>query len=361
MTPVLEVRQQISRRALLRYGAGTLAGGALLSACGDSGDDTSDKGSTASGGNAKKTAFNFNLGFIPQGRNAPFYYGVEQGIYAKHGLDVTIESSAGTGAVLTLLSTGKTNAAIVGTSAMLKLMGSNPDPAMKSFATLYARNLSTIFYLEGGPIKTPKDLEGKTIASSAGSNEYLLFPIFAQANGIDPKKVKWKFVDPAVKTGLLLTKTVDATSTTFFGSAQLEAKAKDGEKIGAFVYGDHGVDGDPTTIAGLASYGEKNRAAMQAFIEGSMEAMAATLKNPDAAVDAMAKKVATLDKDIAKREVALLPQVVAGPAQKEKGLGYNDPEAIKATFDLVETTFKQKIAQPYTDFFSNDFVGKVKA
>jgi NitT/TauT family transport system substrate-binding protein len=344
---------QISRRKLVRYGALALAAApvaGLIEACGD-------ENGTSRGG----TPFNFNLGFVPNGRNAPFYYGREQGLYSKRNLDLTIATSSGTGAALQLLSAGKTNAAIVDSAAMMKLLGQYPDPSMKSYATLYAKQNSTIFFIQGGSIRTPKDLEGRTVATSTGSNEYLLFPVFAKANGIDPAKVRWKFVDPSVKTGLLLTGDVDATSTTLFGLAQLQARARPEQRIGYFLYGDHGVPGDPVVIAGAESYAGSHAEAMKAFVGGSMEALKLALANPQAAVAAMAKSVRTLDRDVALRELKLLPTLVLGPAQREHGFGWNDTAAMQATYELVKTAFKQPIAKPYTDLFSNEYVGEVKA
>jgi NitT/TauT family transport system substrate-binding protein len=346
---------RLTRRDLLGYGSLAVAAAPalawLLEACGGS-----QQSRPAGGG----IPFNFNLGFVPQGRNAPFYYGVKQGLYAKRNLDVTIAPASGTGAALQQLSAGKTQLVITDLTYMLRLMGQVPRPLMKSFATLYAKQLSTIFFFADGPIKTPKDLEGKTIATSAGSNEYLLFPLFAKANGIDPSLVRWKVVDASVKTGLLLSGGVDATSTLLFGLAQLEAGAR-GRKIGYFLYGDHGVAGGAAVLAGTDDYAKAHPDAVRGFVQASMEAFKEAFARPEAAVDAMAEAVPTLDRSVAMAEMKLLPQVVVGPAQRQHGLGWNDPGVFSATYDQVVNDFKQPIGQPPATFFTNEFVGDVKA
>lgn len=351
---------ELSRRAFLRTSA--LAAGAVpalglvLAACGSSGG-----GEKKSGGNGGGTTpFNFNLGFVPQGRNAPYYYGKKQGIYSKRGLDLTIASSSGTGAVLQLLSAGRTDSAIVGASAMMKLMAQTPQPAMESFATLYVKSTSTIFFLKGKGITTPKDLEGKTIATSAGSNEQLLFPVFAAANGIDVSKVKWKVVDPSVKTGLILTGTTDCSSTTIFGLAQLENKAKPGQEIGYFTYGDYGVHGDVTVISATKKYNDAHGDALKAFVQGSMESVKEAIAHPSDAVAAMKADVPTLDTKIAESEMEILKTLVAGPEQKAHGLGWNDQAAFDATAQLVDKYFHLTLSGSSSDYYSNEYIGTVK-
>lgn len=354
-----KMQSQVSRRTFLRTSA--LAAGATplvglaLAACGSSGGSSSATKSAAS-----LSPFNFNLGFVPNGRNAPFYYGKKQGIFAKHGVDLTIGTSSGTGAVLQLLSAGRTASAIVGASAMMKLMAQTPKPAMESFATLYVKSTSTIFFIKGKGISKPKDLEGKTIATSAGSNEQLLFPVFAAANGIDASKVKWKVVDPSVKTGLILTNTTDASSTTIFGLAQLQNQAKDGQEIGYFTYGDWGVHGDVTCLASTTDYNSSHGDTLKGFIQGAMESVKAALASPADAVAAMKADVSTLDTAVAKAEMDILKNLVAGPEQKKHGLGWNDSTAYEATVQLVDKYLQATVPGSASDYYSNDYIGSVK-
>ena len=57
-------------------------------------------------------------------------------------------------------------------------------------------------------IKTPKDLEGKTLADAPGSVVRLLFPTYAQLAKIDYNKVKWQNGEAATLIGTLDRKSV---------------------------------------------------------------------------------------------------------------------------------------------------------
>lgn len=166
----------------------------------------------------------FNLGFLPLPQYAAFYLGVAQGIYADHGIDLTINSSNGTATAIAQLFAGKDQCVFVPCSALLQAYKEPDNPAAKTFATLIIKDTSTIFFYKDSGIKTPKDLEGQTIITSAGSNEFREFPDFAKANGVDASKVKWQNVDSSLKVSLLTSGQAKVTSTAIYSLAQVEGQ-----------------------------------------------------------------------------------------------------------------------------------------
>lgn len=343
-------RLQVSRRSVL---LGTTAAGAvaLAAACGDDGDPSPSGGGSA----GPLTKFNFSLGWLPLGRYAPYYYAKSLGLYADRGLDVTLEPSNGTGTSMTQLLTGNIHATQAPMAALFHAMSSGVDPLVKGYANFWTRDLSTIFFFRG-TISSPKELEGRTVTTSAGSNEFTKFPIFAAANGIDPNLVEWSNVDGSVKVGMLLRHETEFTSTTIYGLAQLESQKADDEEVDYFTYGDHGVGGIDGTVLMPSDWVAEHRDQAEAFIHASIEGYQAAFQDPQAAIDAMAGDVPTLDKDIAMRELVMLEDIVLGPAQQENGLGFIVDEQVEFNYDSVVEELGQPIELPYTDFFSNELL-----
>jgi NitT/TauT family transport system substrate-binding protein len=335
-----------SRRAFLgsTLAAAAAAGGLgpLLAACGGS--------SPAPG---RRTAVTLQLDYLPLGRYAPYYYAVGQGLYDRRGLDVKIATSSGTGPALQQLVAGKAQLLFVDIPSMLDLMGKNPQPAMRSYAVLYAKAPETVFFFEGGSIKSPKDLEGKTIATSAGSTDYELFPLFAKANGIDTSTITWKVVTPSAKVSLLLQGQADATTTYIMGLPGVQAGAKPGQKVGHFTFGDYGVHVYGNGLITTDDYARANPGAVRAFVQASLEGYRQAFANPTAAVDTMAKSVPTLEKDQAVAEVGIVRDLAAQP---QHPLGYQDPAVMKASYDAVVDVLGQKIAQPVTQYYTNEAI-----
>lgn len=303
----------------------------------------------------ERTKVDVNLAFLPQGRNSPLYYGVAEGIYEDHNLDVTITPASGTAAGLQQLIAGNSQFILGDLSATLKAMGESPDPKMTAYGVIYAKAAQTIFFFDGGDISEPKDLEGKTIATSQGSNEFNLFPLFAEANDIVADAVQWQVVDARIKVGLLLQGTVDATSTTLFGLAQLEAGAQPGQEIGYFMYGDHGVNLYGASLVARDDYAAENPDVVAAFVEATFEAYQAGLDNPEEAVAAMKAAVPELDEAVALAEMQIMPQVMIGDAQEENGLGWMDPAMVESTYDSVIAE-GVSLPLPFDDYFSNDYL-----
>ena len=66
--------------------------------------------------------------------------------------------------------------------ALLALARSNDNIPVKMLAIIYATPPHAIFALADSGIKSPKDLEGKTVADSAFSAIPLIFKAYAQAH-----------------------------------------------------------------------------------------------------------------------------------------------------------------------------------
>lgn len=335
----------ISRRSLLKAGGTAAAVASGLSLVGRGVGAQSPASGTV----------RFNLGFTPLGRNASTYYGQQLGLFAERGVEVEISAAAGTGPGIQQLVAGNIDVLLGDMSALINTVGKEPDPLLRSYAVLYAKAPQTIFFYADGPIKEPKDLEGKTIATSAGANEFVLFPAFAAANGIDPDSVTWQVVDATAKVGMLLQDQVDATSTTIFGLPGLIAGAGD-RGIGYFMYGDHGIETHGAVLMARVDWADANLALLEGFIQAQMAAYLRTFAEPDAAVAAMQAQVPELDTAVALAEIALLPSIMQGEAQLEHGLGWHEEAKVAATYDVVVNVLEQPVSVPYTELYTNDLL-----
>src|SRR5258708_3173957 len=106
------------------------------------------------------------LDWIYQGPNAGFIVAQEKGFYEQAGLNVEIGPGKGSGSTAQLVASkatqfGFADGYVVG-NAVSKGMN------IRAVAGLYRRNPTAVVVLADSDIKTPKDLEGKTIAIAAG-------------------------------------------------------------------------------------------------------------------------------------------------------------------------------------------------
>src|SRR3954451_24133751 len=85
----------------------------FTSACG-----TTDKG-VSFGGDRDLEPVTLTLNWYPYGEHAPFYYGVKQGIFKKHGIDLKIQAGQGSGKTVQAVGGGQTDFGWADTSALL--------------------------------------------------------------------------------------------------------------------------------------------------------------------------------------------------------------------------------------------------
>ncbi|WP_280499649.1 ABC transporter substrate-binding protein, partial [Nocardia farcinica] len=164
-------------RTRTTIGAAALASILALTGCGGGGTEAK-----APGADGATTEVSLMLNWYPYGEHAPFYYGVQEGIFAKHGIDLKI--SAGQGSTKTAQATGanQTDFGWADTSAVL----SNIDKGVKikSVGVFLQTTPSAVQVFADSDIRTPADLAGKTIAVSAGDAPTTTFPMYLDKAGV---------------------------------------------------------------------------------------------------------------------------------------------------------------------------------
>ena len=79
-------------------------------------------------------------------------------------------------------------------------------------AAYKALELVRLIAKAGGPVRTLKDLEGRTLGTPAGGAAARMFPVMAARAGIDAQKVKWTNVAPNLQEQMLLNDQVEASA-----------------------------------------------------------------------------------------------------------------------------------------------------
>jgi NitT/TauT family transport system substrate-binding protein len=190
------------------------------------------------------TPVRFTLDWKTQGHHAVFYIAKEKGYFRNEGLDVTIDQGDGSSAVVSRVMSGAYDAGYGDMNTLIEQSATRPGLAPVMVYMFQYRAPFTLAVAADGPVKTLKDLSGKTLGSAAGSSAARLFPLLARANQIDPKTVNVTNVAPNLQEQLLLKKDIDGilnfNSTTYMN---LYGMKKDPAKdFRWFDYANNGLD-----------------------------------------------------------------------------------------------------------------------
>ncbi len=172
------------------------------------------------------------------GYHTPFYVGLDQGLFRKHGIDLTV--TPGQGSRNTIIAVAANNSTFGFADATALPAGLLQGADVKMVFCYMATTPFGIMFKKTSGIKEPKDLEGKAYGDFAGSAPSALFRAFAKKTGIDFGNVRIVNVSPASQFTSLLAGQVDATATAVNDSF-LTLKHK-GYDLDAFAYSDQGLN-----------------------------------------------------------------------------------------------------------------------
>jgi NitT/TauT family transport system substrate-binding protein len=128
----------------------------------------------------------FRLNWYLGGLHVPFYYGKERGIYAAEGIDLTINEGRGSANTVQVVAAGSDTFGLADSSSVILAATKGAD--VKSVMSLLNSTGFSVVSLAEAGIRTPKDLEGKSMAVTAGDPLGQLFQALAAVNKVTPRR-----------------------------------------------------------------------------------------------------------------------------------------------------------------------------
>ncbi len=305
----------------------------------------------------------FTLPWVAEGSNAYAFVAKANGYWTKRGLDVQIVRGYGSTAAAQAIGAGRFQFGLAAAPSGIQAAAKGlPVVALGSAG--YDATMG-ICVLDDSPIKSPKDLEGRKMASTVNSGDYPFLGVYAERAGFDISKVSRVQADPAVRQRLLISKEVDAIS----GFAISFAPVFETEKISVrnMLYSAAGLTLYNNSLMTQLETLQKEPKLCADICDGLAEAIKFTMLNPDEALQIFLKQVP---------EMALTAN---GPASVrvgmgifnlsmmhepmiKNGIGFSAPADYESMTDLV----MKYVAEPADKkpeqkaLFTNDFAGKVK-
>ncbi|WP_221583537.1 ABC transporter substrate-binding protein [Microbacterium sp. G2-8] len=254
-------------------GIGALA----LAGCSGSSDD-------AGGSDGGAQSVTLMLNWYPYGEHAPFYYGVEEGIFEEHGIDLQIE--AGQGSTKTAQAVGQEQVDFGWADSPAVMANVDKGVGIQSVGVFLQTTPSAVQVYADSGIEEPADLEGTTIAVSAGDAPTTTFPLYLEAVGLDESDVQQQNLDPAGKVAAMLSEKVDGL-IGFAHDQGPTIAAESGRDMTYLRYSDAGLNFYSNGLIAPTSTIESDPELVDALVQATSEAFQAAAEDPAAAVAAM--------------------------------------------------------------------------
>ena len=273
-----------------------------------------------------------------EGAQAWFFLAQDKGYFKEEGLDVTIDQGEGSAASIPKVAAGAYQAGFGDINALVDLASKRPADAPVAVYMLYNTPPFTLVVKSDSPIKTPKDLEGKTVGGPANDGALKLFPAFAKIAKIDASTVNITNMAPNLREQMLTRGQIDAgfgyiTTVSFSAKGMGLDPAKD---LRFIRYGDYGMDLYANTVFFAKSFVKENPKAVAGFVKALNRAVKEVIANPDTGVDYVIKREPLLKRDVEKEKLlATLKNDMSHPEIARIGLGDVDDARLAKDIAIV--------------------------
>lgn len=322
------------RSAIAGIGAGFMLAASLMSGV----------GVTA----AAETIVKFSLDFKFEGPAAPFVLPLDKGYYKAEGLNVTIDTAAGSLEPITRVASGTYDMGFGDINSLIKFRDANPTVPLKAVFVVYNKPPFSIVGRKSRGISKPKDLEGKKLGAPAPDGAYAQWPIFVQANGIDASKVTIENVGFPVREPMLAAGQVDAiTGFSFSSFINLKDKGVPVGDITVLLMADYGVNLYGNAIFVNPKFAAEHPDAVKGFLRAFVKGLKETVRSPATAVDSVLKRndVAKKPTELERLNMAINDNIVTAEV-KANGYGGVDAARFAKAIDQIGLTYKWKNAKP---------------
>lgn len=275
----------MSRKKTMLAAAALLAATALLAGCAGGTDSSGDSagGGAAGSGETKKITVATN----PSAQTAPIYLGIQDGIFAKHGLEVELVPQTDVAAIISGVASGQYD---FGFATVVHVLNANAnDIPIRAVATVEGQQKAKEEPAEGnalvaGPgtgITSAGDLGGKTVGViGLSSLNTLAMWDMAAKEGVDTTTINLVQLPFGQMPAALAAGDIDA--------AVVQAPfIADAENNGATIIGKPNVETFPDMAVGLyttsQSYIDANPDTVKAFADAMIESQNYATENIDKA------------------------------------------------------------------------------
>jgi NitT/TauT family transport system substrate-binding protein len=328
-----------SRRQFLRK-AGIAAGLAALAL-------------SRSGRAQPKRQVTMRLDWLYQGPNAGFLIAQDKGYYEQAGLNVEIGPGKGSGSTAQLVASkaaqfGFADGFVVGTSV-------SKGMSIKMVAGIFRRNPTAVVVLDESDIKTPKDLEGKTIASPTGGTQFQQWPAFVKGCGLDGSKIRLTNIDPAGSPAALITGQVPAIAGYAQGYVP-SVEIRGNKKARILWYADCGVTAVSNGIIVHADLIKDDPELVRSFVAASLRGFLYGRAHPDELAAIVKKFSEATVPAISRREAELSFTTWVTPSTAGKPLGWMSDQDWQETVTVLKQYGGVATPLEASQLYTNEFV-----
>jgi NitT/TauT family transport system substrate-binding protein len=303
---------------------------------------------------ADKITLNLNWFYV--GDHSPYFVALDKGWYKEENIDLTILTGKGSADVVKRVDVGSADIGIVDTGVLIVARAQGAK--VKIVSMLFDKSPYCMWMWKDSGINSPKDLVGKKIGAPPGDAQRTIFPALAQANGFDADKVTFVNIAPEAKFSALAAKQMDVIFD-YYSGAPFFHKAMGQENVKFMMFADWGVDVYSNALVATEKYIKDNPALIKRFVKASLRGWEFALKNPEEAIEIMARQRPEIDKPVLLANLRLIIDLLRTNRYKQNGIGWVDEKKMADSIKIISQYRDLKVNMKTSDLYTNEFLTKI--
>ena len=305
-------------------------------------------------GELRKVSFRLDTSYLP--KHGIFFVALEKGYYKEAGLDVTIVPGSGSLVAVQMVAAGRDTFGFADAGTMI--LGRAQGAMVKDVGMIHAKSPFSVITLKKYNIKTPKEFEGKSIASEPGGSSFIMLPIFFKLAGVDAGKVKVIPTDPTSKVPGLLAGRFEGVGSYLVSDPPVIVAS--GEEPVVFAYTDYGFKMYSNGLIASDKQIQEDPDLVRRFVQATFKGIKYANDHPDEAAQILVKHVPEINPKAAKMGIELACQILWTDEALANGIGYMTKEMWELTQKNMVDYMGLKQPFPVEELYTNAFLpGKI--
>ncbi len=305
-------------------------------------------------GELRKVSFRLDTSYLP--KHGIFFVALEKGYYKEAGLDVTIVPGSGSLVAVQMVAAGRDAFGFADAGTMI--LGRAQGAMVKDVGMIHAKSPFSVITLKKYNIKTPKEFEGKSIASEPGGSSFIMLPIFFKLAGVDASKVKVIPTDPTSKVPGLLAGRFEGVGSDLVSDPPVIVAS--GEEPVVFAYTDYGFKMYSNGLIASDKQIQEDPDLVRRFVQATFKGIKYANDHPDEAAQILVKHVPEINPKAAKMGIELACQILWTDEALANGIGYMTKEMWELTQKNMVDYMGLKQPFPVEELYTNAFLpGKI--
>lgn len=277
----------------------------------------------------------------------------DKGFFAEEGLDVELRPGEGSTVSAKVVAAGDADFGLCAASTVL--MSKVKEMPIKVLAVLHQETPTAAIYHKSSGITSPKDFEGKTIASDVKTTKHQQFIIFCRKYGIDPEKIKFVPVS-GNELPMLLSEKVDVALR--YGHqvpSMLKEEGFSPEDFEIMYLKDYGIHFYNNAIIARDDTLKNDPDTAKKFTKALLKGWEYTIDHPEEAIDILVKHYPELNKSSNLDNLNGLLPMMENEITKEHCFGYQTKEGWET---LQDALYEFKVIENKIDVstvYTNDY------